>query len=108
MERQSRQRHRTNKNKIKQEIENKKDAATIDKQTQTPRKMKEQKKEKRQNKRTEQSNSATCYPTQDEDNLNNIPQTNTSAKDITKSYPIEHTSPSPTQAIKKIKHQSTK
>ena len=37
MERQSRQRHRTSKNKIKQEIENNKDAVKIDKQTQTPR-----------------------------------------------------------------------
>ena len=46
MERQSRQTHRTSKNKIKQEIENKKDAVKIDKQTQTPRTMKERKKKK--------------------------------------------------------------
>ena len=35
MERQSRQRYRTSKHKIKQEIESKKDTATIDKQTKT-------------------------------------------------------------------------
>merc|ERR1711954_501690 len=87
-ERQSRQRHRTNKNKIKREIENKK--------TQTPRKMKERKKEKRQNKRTEQSNSATCYPTQDENNLNSIPQANTLPQDEIKSCHIEHEVPSHT------------
>ena len=38
MERQSRQRNRTSKHKIRHEIENKKDTATIDKQTQTPKK----------------------------------------------------------------------
>ena len=38
MERQSIQRNRTSKHKIRHEIENKKDTATIDKQTQTPKK----------------------------------------------------------------------
>ena len=101
MERQSRQRNRTSKHKIRHEIENKKDTATIDKQTQTPKKMKIQKKEKKQNGHTEQSNSTTCYLSQDENNTNNISQTNTSPQDKTKSCPIEHTSPSPTKAINK-------
>ena len=101
MERQSRQRHRTSKNKIKQEIENKKDAAKIDKQTQTPRKMKEQKNQKRQNQRTEQSNRASCYITQDENNSNNIPQADTSPQDKIESCNIEHEAPSPTQTLDK-------
>ena len=111
MERQKRQRNRTSKHKIRHKIENKKDTATMDKQTQTPKKMMQinkytkkmniQKKEKKQNGHTEQSNSTTCYLSQDENNTNNISQTNTSPQNKTKPCPVEHTSPSPTQAIKK-------
>ena len=92
MERQSRQRHRTNKNKTKQKIESNKIAVTIDKQTQTPRTMKEQKNRKRQNQSIEQYNRASCYPTQDESNSNNIPQAYTSPQDEIETSNIEHES----------------
>ena len=63
--------------------------------------MKIQKKEKKQNGHAEQSNSTTCYPSQDENNSNNIPQANTSPQDEIKSCHIEHEAPSPTQTINK-------
>ena len=100
MERQSRQRHRTNKNKTKQERKNSEDAINIDKQTQTPKTMKE-KRNKRQNQRIKQSNRASCYTTQDENNLNNIPQANISTQDEIESSNIDHEAPSQTQTLNK-------
>ena len=96
MERQSRQRHRTSKNKTKQEIESNKIAVKIDKQTETPRTMKERKNRKRQNQSIEQSNRASCYTTQDESNSNNIPQADTSPQDEIESSNIEHEASSQT------------
>ena len=93
MERQSRQRHRTNKNKTKQERKNSEDAINIDKQTQTPKTMKEKKNRKRQNQCPKQSNRASCYPTQDESTSNNIPQADTSPQDKIESSNIEHEAP---------------
>ena len=92
MERQSRQRQRTTKHEIEKEIKNKKDKATIDKQTQTPKKMKGHKKEKKQKEQTEQSNNTSCCLSQDENNTDNLSQTNTSPQDKTESCPIKHTS----------------
>ena len=45
------------------------------------KKMNMQKKEKKQDEHNEQSNSTTCYPSQDENNTNNIPRANTSPQD---------------------------
>ena len=118
MERQSRQRSRTSKHKIRHEIGNKKDTATMDKQTQTPKKMvqiykytkkmKIQKKENKQNEQTEQSCNTTCCLSQDENNTDNISQTNTSPQDKTKPCPIKHISHPQTHTTDNNQNQSAK
>ena len=107
MEKQSKQRHRTNKNKTKQERKNSEDAINIDKQTQTPKTMKD-KRNKRQNQRIKQSNGASCSTTQEENNLNNTPQANTSPQDKIESCNIDHTIPSQTQTHNKNQTQVNK
>ena len=93
MEKQSRQRHRTNKNKTKQKEKNSANAINIDKQTQTPTTMKDKRNKKQCIK---QSNGASCSTTQEENNLNNTPQANTSPQDDIKSSNIDHEVPSQT------------